>query len=1128
MFGKARNGSALGPLGRACRSQFSSKDWYRGADYASSGAVSFRSTAGYTLLADVFGSEIDAYRVAVSLKDSDGYAVIAVSCSCPRYESHGVCKHLAATIIAADRFGYTSSWDLSELNDDWDEADGEYLDPHNSVSITSRATKPSPIAKPVAPPPPTWSQHLAEIARTQGHAGQPFQIPSARKKFRRLIYVIDIARSVTAGRISISFMHQDQMKNGDFGAAKTVRQTLEELHAMHSAEDHEIIDRLIGSDWKDSYYSMGVNYYSRVSQCQLAPSLTAEHLARICATGRCMIAPNTDRGTPELKPAVWDDGPPWQFKLNWAQDAKRKAWVAEASFQRVGLAGEEESIDLAKADAIFSLGILIVSGRIARMEPLGPQAMAWIKFLQSKKQLVVPENEFPDFTSKFYETMSSVELELPQEYRWPVVQSRPEPCVRIREFKNHFRKDLLLANTIFRYDDFEVEPTNPAARVADEKGHRLIVRDLAEEARRFQELRLCGFTQLDRYYAKSESDMQLLQKKLAVAVDALARLGWLVEAEGMKIRRPGKFNISVTSGVDWFDLNVECDFDGIKAALPDLLAAIEKGEQFVLLDDGTHGMLPHEWLKKYAPLAEFGKADGDSLRFLPSQAMILDALLAAQPDADIDASFRKVREKLRSFDGVKAMQEPASFQGTLREYQREGLGWVNFLREFNCGGCLADDMGLGKTVQVLALLEGIRAGRSGKKSGTMPSLVVAPKSLVFNWMDEAARFAPELKVLNYTGLERKASADSLTDHDLILTTYGTLRRDFVEFRKIEFNYAILDEAQAIKNPTSQSAKACRLLQAKHRLAMTGTPVENHLGDLWSLFEFLNPGMLGHSNSLSAFSGRKSPDAESIELLARALRPFLLRRTKEQVLKELPEKTEQTLFCEMEPKQRRMYNDLRDYYRALLAKKIEEVGLAKAKIHVLEALLRLRQAACHPALIDKAKTKAKLPSAKLDALLEQLTEVIEEHHKVLVFSQFTSFLALVKPALDERGIRYEYLDGQTNDRKSCVKRFQEDPDCRAFLISLKAGGHGLNLTAADYVFILDPWWNPAVEMQAVDRAHRIGQTKPVFAYRLIARDTVEEKILELQKQKRTLAEAVISADENLLRTLTAEDLQLLLS
>jgi SNF2 family DNA or RNA helicase len=510
------------------------------------------------------------------------------------------------------------------------------------------------------------------------------------------------------------------------------------------------------------------------------------------------------------------------------------------------------------------------------------------------------------------------------------------------------------------------------------------------------------------------------------------------------------------------------------------------------------------------------------------------------------------------------------------------------LRDLNLGGCLADDMGLGKTVQVLALLESRRQAMAASADEHLPSLVVAPKSLVFNWAEEAKRFAPDLRVLRFTGNERVFVRDQLNQYDLVLTTYGTLRRDVPTLKEVQFDYAILDEAQAIKNASSQSAKSCRLIRARHRLAMTGTPIENHLGELWSLFEFINPGMLGMSSAFQRLArSTRAVEAEAAEdsapeldervatdtdmdedagsdaaagalrktigtaitesaagpatngqpetapssttarsALAQALRPFILRRTKKQVLTELPERTEQTLFCEMDGDQRRLYNELKNHYRDSLLKTVQSRGIAKAKIHVLEALLRLRQAACHPALIDNRY--AEIESAKLEALMEKLAHIISENHKALVFSQFTSLLALVRDRLDSEEIPYEYLDGSTSDRQARVERFQNDPKLPLFLISLKAGGQGLNLTSADYVFILDPWWNPAVEAQAVDRAYRIGQTRHVFAYRLICRDTIEEKILEMQAAKRAVADAILSEDNSVLRDLTAEDLERLLS
>jgi SNF2 family DNA or RNA helicase len=396
---------------------------------------------------------------------------------------------------------------------------------------------------------------------------------------------------------------------------------------------------------------------------------------------------------------------------------------------------------------------------------------------------------------------------------------------------------------------------------------------------------------------------------------------------------------------------------------------------------------------------------------------------------------------------------------------------------------------------------------------------------MFNWREEAARFTPALRVLEHTGVARDDAR--IPEHDLVLTTYGTLVRDAPRLKDAEFDYVILDEAQAIKNAGTASAKAARLLNGRHRLALSGTPVENHLGELWSLFEFLNPGMLGEAKALKLAGGlARDPSPEARALLGRALRPFILRRTKGQVARELPPKTEQTLWCELDAEQRRLYNEVRDHFRRTLLQKVAADGLGRSKMHVLEALLRLRQAACHPGLLDGRRAGG--PSAKVDTLMEQIEEVGQEGHKALVFSQFTSLLAIVRAKLDGMGIHYEYLDGETRDRKKRVQRFQNDPECGLFLISLKAGGLGLNLTAAEYVFLLDPWWNPAVEAQAIDRTHRIGQTNPVFAYRLIVKDTVEEKVLELQKTKRDLADAIVGEDNSLIRDLKRDDLELLLS
>ncbi|MFN2441775.1 MAG: DEAD/DEAH box helicase, partial [Thermoanaerobaculia bacterium] len=451
----------------------------------------------------------------------------------------------------------------------------------------------------------------------------------------------------------------------------------------------------------------------------------------------------------------------------------------------------------------------------------------------------------------------------------------------------------------------------------------------------------------------------------------------------------------------------------------------------------------------------------------------------------------------------------------LRPYQREGLGWMLHLRELGTAGCLADDMGLGKTVQLLALLDFL--------ANDKPSLVVAPRSLLFNWKEEAARFTPHLRVLEYHGSGRQN--ERLEDYDLILTTYGTLRADIETLSGQEFAYAVLDEAQAIKNAGSQTAKAVRLIRSDHRLALSGTPIENHIGELWSLFEFLIPGALGSARWFRQhFGGKSVPDSRR-EALGRALRPLILRRTKEQVAPDLPEKIEQTLWCELEHEQRQTYEELRMFYRQTLLGDVAEKGVGRSTMQILEALLRLRQAACHPGLISG---DGQAVSAKVDLLMIELQEILDSGHRVLVFSQFTTLLGFVAQRLKKDKTPHLYLDGQTRDRKSVVDQFQSESGPPVFLISLRAGGTGLNLTNADYVFLLDPWWNPAVESQAIDRTHRIGQKNKVFAYRIIARDTIEEKILELQQSKRELADAILTEENSLLQKLDLADLDKLLS
>ncbi|HEV8247798.1 MAG TPA: DEAD/DEAH box helicase, partial [Polyangiaceae bacterium] len=513
----------------------------------------------------------------------------------------------------------------------------------------------------------------------------------------------------------------------------------------------------------------------------------------------------------------------------------------------------------------------------------------------------------------------------------------------------------------------------------------------------------------------------------------------------------------------------------------------------------------------------------NKLRLSLRQVGLLDMLLTTLPVDASSATLGKLREQLGRFAAIEPAAAPAGFRGELRPYQEHGLGWLRALSELGFGACLADDMGLGKTVQVLAHLAEIYGKKAGKS--LKQSLIVVPRSLVTNWVQEAARFTPALRLHVHWGPERNREGSTPVDADVVITTYGTLRLDALEFAQREFECVVLDEAQAIKNAASATAKVCKRLLGRQRLALTGTPVENHLGELWSLLDFLNPSLLAELPVLKQIVSKPKPGPESYELIRRVVRPFVLRRTKAEVAKDLPERIEQTLYVELEPGERAHYDKLLLHYRTSLSRKLKEVGPDRAMPHVLEALLRLRQAACHPGLLDPERRGE--GSAKVDALLENLRALRDEGHKALVFSQFTTLLGIVRDKLEAEKVPFEYLDGKTRDRAQRVERFQADADVSVFLISLKAGGLGLNLTAADYVFILDPWWNPAVEAQAIDRAHRIGQVRNVIAYRLLARNSVEERVAQLQAQKRALVSALMDDTATLSGRLTRGDLEALL-
>ncbi len=1069
--------------------QFNPKIRDRGLAYFRGGAVKILEHFDSYVLAQVEGT-LD-YFVELSL----GLNSLDVACTCPYFADGEDCKHIWATMLAADSRNYLPEIDLY----------GPLKLVYDNEALESLHLIERDDDEPTPEPQPPWQQQLAVITNSVNNALPPQRNPWPDN--REIYYVVDPQASRTSGLLNVEIAFRERNRKGEWGKIKKARIQLNQIGQLSDPNDREILSLLQGG--RETYWSSySYGSFDLPNPFVLANTLQPLLLAKMCATGRCKFRPEAKDA--ELKQLEWDDSTTWQYWL-----------VVKRTGDQYGLnpvlRNGFDEIEFSAAPMTTEAVVIGPDFKIARFTTNGVRA--WSAALRTSGELTIPASETRQLIAGLLNLPSLPNLEVPPEFRFERVSFPPQPHLIVRKPTYATYQTELEAKLSFNYEGIEIDYFDRRNGLYDHDQNRYIERDLEAEKIALTLLNTLSIKRSSQY-----SEMfRLTPRNLPRAVTSLLANGWRVEAEGKLYRNPVSSSVSVSSGIDWFELHGSLNFgEDLEVKLPQLLSALRRGQKVIALGDGSFGVLPEEWLQQYGFLASLGVTEEDHLRFQRTQTGVLDALLAARPEITCDETFARLRKEWQNFNGIKPVAAPREFVGQLRDYQREGLGWFEFLQRFKFGGCLADDMGLGKTVQVLALLESRRKGNS------RPSLVIVPRSLIFNWQQEAARFTPRLRVLTHTGSERIKGNAHFEDYDLILTTYGTLRRDVIHFDEVEFDFVILDEAQAIKNAGTETAKAARLLQSRQRLALSGTPIENHLGELWSLFEFLNPGMLGSASVFQfSTSGTQKPDEESRAMLSRALRPFILRRTKQQVAKELPEKLEQTIYCEMDEGQRRQYEKLRDYYRQSLLEKVSHQGINKSKIQILEALLRLRQTACHPALVAGPVDDVS-PNAKLDVLLPRLSEVTEEGHKAIVFSQFTSFLSIVRRRLDQQGVAYEYLDGKTRNRGVGVERFQSDPNCKLFLISLRAGGQGLNLTAAEYVFLLDPWWNPAVEAQAIDRAHRIGQTSRVFAYRLITRDTVEEKVLELQATKRELADAIINADNSVIRNITGEDLRLLLS
>ena len=609
-------------------------------------------------------------------------------------------------------------------------------------------------------------------------------------------------------------------------------------------------------------------------------------------------------------------------------------------------------------------------------------------------------------------------------------------------------------------------------------------------------------------------------------IESLEALGFEIEqSTGQKrfVLGASKIDLEIKEGNDWFDINAVVWFGKYQIPFLALKQHILHKKREFLLPDGEVAIIPEKWFTQYGSLFSLAETD-KSLRLKKHHIGLLNDLAE---DSLANVTLSRKLQRLNDFENIADTQMPVHFKGSLRDYQKAGYNWFSFLREYNFGGCLADDMGLGKTIQTLAMLQKVKEDDQLVQTQST-SLIVMPTSLIYNWLTEAKKFTPKLKVLAHTGTYRNKEVANFANYDIVITTYGVTRVDIDELKNFYFNYIILDESQNIKNPSSKSFKAVRSLKSKHKLVLSGTPVENSVGDLWSQLTFLNPGLLGtqsffNEEYVQAIEKRK--DEGKARKLQSIIKPFVLRRTKEQVAAELPPKTEQIIYCDMSEDQASYYEKTKSAYRNDLLQSMDDGTFARKQVQLLQGLTALRQLANHPYMIDK---EYESDSGKFENVIHTLDNVLKGGHKVLVFSQFVKHLDIFKKHFEAEQIPFAYLDGATKNRGEIVSAFQEDETLKVFLISIKAGGVGLNLTQADYVFILDPWWNPAVEQQAIDRTHRIGQDKKVFIYKFISKDTVEEKILALQRRKKSLANSLITTEESFFKSLSKEDIRDILS
>lgn len=920
----------------------------------------------------------------------------------------------------------------------------------------------------------------------------------------RIIYLLSQPNSNQPVQVELKVSRR--LKNGEMGAPRKVGLS----HVLNpflrpayaSRLDADITRLLMASD-NDNWQN----------QKALRSSAGALALEKMIASGRCF----------------WET--PKHAALSAAAKKKLDIYWQEQSGDKLKLilsAGKLNCLVLTDPP----LYIDPEKGEVGELDSMGLNAEQLQQLMEAPR---LAHDQAQDFSRLLVKRYSDLGIPPPRKIEVLKIDNvRPIPVLELDRIVEN-GQSIRCIRPRFKYQDWTLPPSGgrPKSLIEDTEKLIEITRSEAEESTALAQIHQLGFSprqQSDNgvlVYVAPGNDAE--QKNIALWAGFLNDTLPELEARGWSIQRLATFNLDFYQADqywgeieeethDWFNLRLDIEINGqrlslLKLLLP-LLDEFEPDQLpdilYIPLDETNYISVSADEIRPYLQtlyeLYDSAQPDDDHLRLTRYDAALLNEL---ENQTDLqwqgNAFLRELGEKLSHFQGIEHCPAPKGFLGELRDYQEIGLNWLAFLREYHLNGILADDMGLGKTVQTVAHIQ------NEKESGrlTHPVLVIAPTSLMGNWRREIIAFAPELKVIVLQGPNRHQYFSSIARADVVLTTYPLLPRDADALLAEQYHLLVLDEAQMIKNPRAKAAQLVRKITTEHRLCLTGTPMENHLGELWSLFDFLMPGFLGNLKTFKRHYQNpieKHGDIEKRDQLARRVAPFMLRRKKDEVEKELPPKTEMIRSIPLGKSQAALYETIRLSMEARVRETIASKGLARSHITILDALLKLRQTCCDPGLLKLQQARKVKESAKLSMLMEMLPELLEEGRRVLIFSQFVSMLRIIENKLDEAEIGYVKLTGETRKRDEVIESFDKGK-ADVFLISLKAGGVGLNLTSADTVILYDPWWNPAVEAQAMDRTHRIGQEKPVFVYKLLTEGTVEEKILALQEHKKALADGI---------------------